>query len=314
MVLSERSMIEVLMSGLRISAGEASRRVRTAEHLAERHSQLGESLPPIRGHLARAKREGQVTPEQVALIDGALRKVSHCDPVDVDAGEVLLTEQATRLGFKDLQTAVTKVVEAIDPDGILPADEAEHEHRRFLHLKRRIDGSWVGDFRFTPAVGAKLAALLGPLLHPRTGTVRPDTADGSPSRKHVLDDDRTLGQRRHDALAEILDACLRSAERPETQSGTPATLILTFTWAEFTRTNGIGQYADGTPCSARAARELVDQADIAFCVTGASRQPLDLYRTKRIATTAQTLALIARDGGCSFPGCQSPRSSANATT
>lgn len=35
---------------------------------------------------------------------------------------------------------------------------------------------------------------------------------------------------------------------------------------------------------------------------GAKGQPLDLYRTKRIASTSQTLALIARDG--SFPGCQ----------
>jgi hypothetical protein len=302
--LSERSMVGVLMSGLRISAGEASRRVRAAEHLAERHSQLGEPLPPIRGHLARAQRDGLVTPEQVALIDGALRKVGHCAPADVDAGEVLVTEQANRLGFKDLQTVVTKVVEAIDPDGTLPADEAEHEHRRFLHLKQRTDGSWVGDFRFTPAVGAKLAALLGPLMQPRTTTVRPDTTDGTPGKKLVLDDDRTVGQRRHDAFAEILDACLRSGERPETQSGTPATLILTFTWAEFTQANGIGSYADGTPCSARAARDLVGEADIAFCVKGAKGQPLDLYRTKRIASTSQTLALIARDGGCSFPGCQ----------
>ena len=30
---------------------------------------------------------------------------------------------------------------------------------------------------------------------------------------------------------------------------------------------------------------------------------LDLFRTRRIASPAQTLALIARDGGCSFPGC-----------
>ena len=29
-------------------------------------------------------------------------------------------------------------------------------------------------------------------------------------------------------------------------------------------------------------------------------------RTSRLATTAQTKALVARDGGCSFPGCQHP--------
>ena len=31
--------------------------------------------------------------------------------------------------------------------------------------------------------------------------------------------------------------------------------------------------------------------------------PLRLGRTRRIATAGQTAALIARDRGCSFPGC-----------
>lgn len=305
-VVSERSMVGVLTSGLRISVGAAASRVRAADHLAARHSQLGEPLPPIRSHLAAAQRQGVVSPEQVALIDGALRKVAHCDRADVDGGEEFLVDQAGVLGFKDLTTVTATLLEAIDPDGILPSDEAVHEDRRFLHLKQRKDGSWAGDFRFTPAVGAKLAALLGPLMHPRTAIVQPGTADGKPGRRQVLDDQRTVGQRRHDALDELLDAALRSSERPDTQNGTPATLILTFTWEEFTQGNGIGSYLDGSPCSARTARDLVGEADVAFCVKGATGQVLDLYRTKRIASTAQTLALIARDGGCSFPGCQVP--------
>jgi hypothetical protein len=79
-VLSQRSMLGVLMNGLRLSAGEAARRVKAAEHLADRRSMTGEPLPPIRPHLAAAQRDGLVTPEQVGLIDGALRKVKHCDP------------------------------------------------------------------------------------------------------------------------------------------------------------------------------------------------------------------------------------------
>jgi HNH endonuclease len=31
---------------------------------------------------------------------------------------------------------------------------------------------------------------------------------------------------------------------------------------------------------------------------------LDLHRTRQIASPAQTLALTASDGGCTFPGCQ----------
>src|SRR6478736_305619 len=80
-VLSERTMLRVLTTALRLSVGEASRRVKAADHLADR------------------QRDGTLTPEHVTLIDTALRKVKHCDPAAVDAGELLLVQQAGRLGY-----------------------------------------------------------------------------------------------------------------------------------------------------------------------------------------------------------------------
>ena len=303
-VLSERTMTRVLTNGIRISIGEASRRVRAAEHLADRTSMTGEPLAPVRTHLAAAQRDGLVTPEQVTLIDTALRKVKHCDPAAIEAGEVLLVQQATQLGYQDLDRVAARLVEAIDPDGILPADEAEHRLRRFFHLKHRKDGSWAGDFRLTPEVGQKFAALLGPLGKPQTTRFEtdgdPDTNE--PASKHVVADERTRGQRQHDALAAVLDAALRTDDLPAA-GGTPTTLLLTMSWEDFLNEHGIGTYADGTPVSARTARLLADQADIAICFKNTQGAVLDLWRTRRIATTAQTLALIARDAGCSFPGC-----------
>ena len=85
--LTQPSMARVLMAGLRLSAGEAFRRVRSAEHTAERRSMTGEPLGAFRPRLAAAQAEGVVTPEQVGLIDAALRKVDHCDPAAVTAGE-----------------------------------------------------------------------------------------------------------------------------------------------------------------------------------------------------------------------------------
>jgi hypothetical protein len=302
--LSERSMTRVLMKGLRLSAGEASRRVKAAEHLADRRSMTGEPLQPVRAHLSAAQRDGLVTAEQVSVIDTALRKVKHCDPAAVEAGEVLLVEQAGKLGYADLDLVAAKLVEAIDPDGILPSDEAEHRLRRFFHLKHRKDGSWAGDFRLTPEVGQKLAALLGPLTSPQTTRLDTpsDQEQGTPATKQVLPDERSQGQRRHDALETILDRLLDSADLP-TSGGTPTTLIITMSWQDFISPNGIGTYPDGSPVSARTARDLADQADIAFCLKTAKGAVLDLYRSRRIATLAQTLALIARDGGCSFPAC-----------
>ena len=185
--------------------------------------------------------------------------------------------------------------------------------RRFFHLKHRKDGCWAGDFRLTPETGQKLAALLEPLMSPRTTTIEPGDEDGIPGRKQTLSDERTQGQRRHDALAEVLDAALRTDQRPATSNGTPATIIIiTMSWADFLG-DGVGTYADGSPVSARQARDLADQADIAFCVKSSKGAVLDLYRTRRIATPAQTLALIARDGGCSFPAARSSRPGANDT-
>ena len=334
-VLSERSMVGVLKNALRISGGEAVRRVRAAEHLADRTTMTGEPLPPIREHLSQAQRDGVVTPEQVALIDGALRKVKHCDPVAVETGEILLVEQAGQLGYRDLSVVAAKLVEAIDPDGVLPGDEAEHRLRRYFHLKQRTDGCWAGDFRLTPAAGQKLAVLLGPLMKPQTTTITPgDSENGnaeqtgasggmdggdrsnsaddnggaehangrSSKRAKVFPDERTVGQRRHDALEAVLDAMLRGTDTPAS-GGTPATVLINIDWDDFLREYGMGTYADGTPVSAATVRDLADHAEIAWCFKNAKGAVLDLYRTRRIASAAQTLALYARDAGCSFPGC-----------
>ncbi|MFT4165876.1 MAG: DUF222 domain-containing protein, partial [Microlunatus sp.] len=99
-LLCERSMTRVLVSGLRLSAAEAGRRVRAAEHLADRHSVTGELLEPYRPYLAQAQRDGAITPEQVNVIDSALRGVDGrgFDPADIEAGEKILTEAAHSVG------------------------------------------------------------------------------------------------------------------------------------------------------------------------------------------------------------------------
>ncbi len=301
-VLSERTMVGVLKNGLRLSAGEAVRRVKAAEHLADRTSMVGEPLPAIREHLSQAQRDGAVTPEQVSLIDQTLRKVAHCDPERITMGEELLVEQAGKLGFKDLTLFAAKLAEAIDPDGILPCDEKAQHDRRYFRVRQRGDGCWAGEFVLTGKAGQKLATLLSSLTKPQTGSVRPDNADGSPGKKQVLKDERTVGQRKHDAFEALLDALLRGQDVPAS-GGTPATVLINISWEEFCREFGMGSYADGSPVSARTARDLADQAEIAWCVKTPKGAVLDLYRSRRIASLAQTLALYARDSGCSFPGC-----------
>ena len=48
---------------------------------------------------------------------------------------------------------------------------------------------------------------------------------------------------------------------------------------------------------------MADQAEVYWAAVTSSGVPLRLGRTRRIASAGQTAALIARDRGCSFPGC-----------
>ena len=71
---------------------------------------------------------------------------------------------------------------------------------------------------------------------------------------------------------------------------------------------GVGtvECSTGDVLSVAEALRLAAEAEIVPAVMTAAGRPLHLGRTRRCATTSQTYALIARDGGCSFPGCTIP--------
>jgi hypothetical protein len=370
--LCRRSMVQVLMQALLLSPGEASRRVKAAEQLADRQAMTGESLGPWRPHLAAAQRRGELSTEQVAVIDTALRQVDGrgFDPAEVEAGEQILVDAATGIGPHDLRRLAQQVVEAIDPDGTVPDDQVQQD-RRFFRWRHARDGSFRGEFRLTPQAGAKLKAILDPLAAPhltridldpaRTDPTRTDPAPADPApadpapadpapaddaapadaalsdaaathptlsdamfpdagftgdaagsgqstgRRVVVEDDpRSHDQRMHDAVEAACDRLLRAGGLSggwADNSGIPATVIVTIDADDLASRTGFGQWSDGSPVSAEAVIDLADQAEVAWCVKNSRGAVLSLGRSRRLASRQQSLALIARDGGCSFPGC-----------
>jgi hypothetical protein len=163
------------------------------------------------------------------------------------------------------------------------------------------DGGFSGEFRLTSSLGAKLNALLSPLGKPRVGTItRPDGTTVEQDR-----DERTRSQRLHDAMEDICDRVLRAADVPDS-GGTPATVIVTIALDDLLAKMGHGSTSDGTLISTAHLLRLANQAEIVPTVLAKSGAVLDLGRSRRIASRTQTIALIARDGGCSFPGCDHP--------
>ena len=139
------------------------------------------------------------------------------------------------------------------------------------------------------------------MAKPRINTIRTETG------KLVEEaDPRTPGQRRHDALRDVCDRLLRSDNAVPDSGGTPATVIVTIDLEDLLAKSGYAITSDGTLIKTDTALAAADQADIYWAFRNSTGQVLHLGRTRRIASRPQTIALYARDQGCSFPGCDTP--------
>lgn len=296
-----KNVKSLLAATLRLSPAEAGRRVRAANAVGDRISMLGEKLDPVRPQLAAAQRDGEISPEQVDIIERALDQVDRpgIAPAELDRAEEILTRNALSFGPTDLRRIAAHLIDAIHPDGTLPQEQLNAD-RRFLHLTPCRDGSYLLEGRLTGGVGAQLNAVLSPLAKPRQTMVA-----GADGVERLVADERTHGQRMHDALEDACARLLRAGGLPAS-GGTPATVIVTIDSEQLLNRTGHGETSDGTLLPIAEILRLANESEVLPAVLTRRGALLDMGRSRRIANTAQTFALIARDGGCSFPGCTHP--------
>ena len=96
---------------------------------------------------------------------------------------------------------------------------------------------------------------------------------------------------------------LRSDAAVPDSGGTPATVIITIDVEDLLNGTGYGITSDGTLIRTEQVRGMADQAEAYYAFLDRNGVPLNLGRTRRIASRGQSAALIARDIGCAFPGC-----------
>ena len=82
--------------------------------------------------------------------------------------------------------------------------------------------------------------------------------------------------------------------------GTPATVIITIDVEDLLNGTGYGLTSDGTLIRTEQVRSMTDQAEAFYAFLDRNGVPLNLGRTRRIATRGQSAALYARDAGCSL--------------
>ena len=88
--------------------------------------------------------------------------------------------------------------------------------------------------------------------------------------------------------------------------GVPASVIVTIGIDGLLAKAGLAETSDGSQLTSDQLLRIADEADIWPTVINSDGVPLTLGRTQRLASKGQTMALIARDGGCSYPGCTHP--------
>ncbi len=142
------------------------------------------------------------------------------------------------------------------------------------------------------------------------GTTAPGaTTSGTPTSGPTIPptrDTRTAGKRRLDALMTLITRAM-STDPTTTPPGPATQMIVTLPYTLLR--DGLPGYATtttNTDLDPGTARRLACDADLIPAVLNTPSAPLDIGRTKRLATTAQRHALTLRDHGCTFPGCDRP--------
>jgi hypothetical protein len=213
------------------------------------------------------------------------------------SAEQILVDAARALAPKDVRDLGIRLKDTIDPDGDEPDSDgdggaADRERRRDAWLRPEADGMVAFGGRLDPVAGARALAVIGALATPR-----PADAGGR--------DERTGGQRRHDALADVFSLALRVNELTPAEQA-PVTVHVTMTAQQYETRTGHALTTYGQRLSVTEALHLADQASIAWLVHDSRGGVLTCGRQRRFANQNQIDALIARDGGCAFPGCDHP--------
>src|SRR3954451_20789891 len=295
----QAGVADVLTGLLRIDPREARARVGRAVDLGPRRALTGEPLAPLVPVTADAVAAGAVWAAQVEVIVDCLERTPPAAPAAAGpVAERLLVQAAAHEYPRLLRRTAAELLARLDPDGLEPVEDRAERARSFTVVKKP-DGTSSPRGSWTVELTALWEAILDSLAAPQPAD------DGMP-------DDRTPAQRRHDAMADAASRLLRSATLPAA-AGSPVTVLATTTISDLTAAataadngSGLALLGHGEVLSAQQLLAMAGEAEGIPGLLSDTGGILAYGTGRRLASRNQRLALAARDGGCSFPGCDRP--------
>jgi hypothetical protein len=292
-----------LANRLRISRGEAARRIHEAEDLGPRQSITGEALPPRLAATAAGQRAGKVGTGHVSVIRKFLDQLPCCvDTATRESAERRLADNAAQFRPDQLAKLADKLTDCLNPDGNF-TDEDRARRRGLILGKQDVDGMSQLRGYLTPIARAGLEAVLARLAAPGMCNPADPTPclDGTPSQDAIQSDTRSQAQRSHDALDAALQVVLASGKLGQ-HNGLPASIIVTTTLEELESGCGTALTGGGSLLPMSDVIRMTGNAHHYLAIFDKSR-PLALYHRRRLASPAQRIMLYAKDRGCTHPGC-----------
>jgi hypothetical protein len=284
-----RSTAALLTQVVRVSPSEATGRVRAAADRGPRRGLTGHVLPPVFAQVAAAQAAGAISTAHARVVTATIDALPAAVQVEHEQWvQQFLVEQAGELDPALLKQVARRITDTLDPDGTL-TEERDRARRRELTVRQRRDGSAHLEAELTAICAEALLSVLDSLAKPAP------VEDGTR-------DPRTPGQRNHDGLQDALLTLLRSGELPAC-NGVAATIVLTMTEQQAETRTGLVTTGHGALISVDQALTLAGDARIMPVVLTKTREITAYGEAHRIFTEGQRLAMIARDQGCSFPGC-----------
>jgi hypothetical protein len=304
--MGAKSWNEVLRTRWRVTSGEASRRLAEAADLGPRRALTGEPLQPLLPATAAAQAAGTINAEHVTVVrDAVTRLPGFVDALTRDQFEADLVRVASGVGPKELKATAERRLFLLDQDGPEPDDTERARKRGLSKGVQGRDAMTPLTAVLTPEAWAVWEAIFAKYAAP--GMCNPEDpqpcTSGTPTQAQIDADHRTLAQRQHDALLAIGRIALMSGDLGQL-NGLPVSVIIRTTLQDLESRAGVGVTGGGTVMPIADVIRMAAHANHHLAVFDkATGSALELFRTKRVASPAQRIMLIARDGGCTKPGC-----------
>jgi uncharacterized protein DUF222/HNH endonuclease len=283
--LGYKNVAHVLRHAVRWDLTAAQQWVARAGLLAREVTPTGSVLEPQLPITAAAVAEGALSGEHVSAVAQAMKSL----PPEAEQSLVEYAREHEPSAVKSFAKDLSYRLFQNDPE----PDEADQKPPR-----NRLRMEWKGDqlevsAKLDKIAGAKFEAMIDPLAKPR-----PTTPEEGP-------DPRTRAERDGDAFADLIDLMLRADRLPE-HGGEPVTLTLTMPYADLATATGVATLDTHESVPAKLVRRLACNAGVIPVVLGGRSEQMDIGRKTRTFPTAIRRLLVARDGGCTFPGCDRP--------